>query len=95
MPPEVIDLLAHMSATRAVCLALWLVGSGSTVVLLAANTDHSLDPRPVLHQAAVHAGHDLNRAYATTLRLARTARRQTALTAAALLILTIPTGDHR
>lgn len=76
MPPEVIDLLAHMSATRAVFLSLGLFGSSAFIWLLAVEADYAP-------------------AWQATKDAARTARRQTALTAAALLILTIPTGDHR
>lgn len=76
MPPEVIDLLAHMSPARAIFLALGLFGSSAFVWLLAVEAD-----------------------YATAWRTAKDATReawvQTALTTAALLILTIPTGDHR
>lgn len=39
MPPEVIDLLAHMSAARAVSLALMLFGSSASVWLLAVDAD--------------------------------------------------------
>lgn len=67
MPTEVIDLLAGLSVERAVFLALMLFGTPAAIVLYVANTD--LDLRtPVVraagtaHQAAVHAGHDLNRA---------------------------------
>lgn len=59
------------------------------------------DPRPAarravaaVHQVAVHVGHDCNRALATSLRTARALRAEAAWTVAALLILTIPTGDR-
>ncbi|TVZ96457.1 hypothetical protein [Streptomyces sp. BK340] len=48
------------------------------------------DPRPAVravHQVAVHVGHDLNRVIATSQRLTRQARRDAAVTAAALLLL--------
>ncbi|MDX3714364.1 hypothetical protein PV733_36665 [Streptomyces europaeiscabiei] len=58
---------------------------------------------PRLWQAAVHARHDVNRAYASGLRIAadavlyaRLALRDAAFTAAALLaLLTITPGDAR
>lgn len=67
------------------------------------------DPRPAArraHQGLVYAGHDLNRAAASAvhavrpvavyaLAASRTALRDAALTLAALLILTIPTGESR
>ncbi|MGW3135958.1 hypothetical protein [Streptomyces sp. NPDC001139] len=76
MPPEVIDLLAHMSPARAVCLALGVFGSSAFVWLLAVEADYAP-------------------AWRATKDAAREAWVQIALTAAALLILTIPTGDHR
>lgn len=101
MPPEVIALLAHMSVARAVSLALWLVGSGSAVVLLAANTRRSLDPRPAVRhaaesgclkpvwQVAVHAGHDFNRAVHASHEALRDAA------ALLLLLTTSPKGVAR
>lgn len=62
MPTEVIDALAGMNVEQAVFLAVGLFGTGAAVTLLLANAHH-LCPQPVL-QAAVHAGHDLNRAVA-------------------------------
>ncbi|MFJ8538105.1 hypothetical protein [Streptomyces sp. NPDC093591] len=85
-------------------LSLGLVPVGALILALAfADADPAyFDPRPAVrrttaavHQAAVHAGHDLNRATATVQRHAGQAARDAALTVAALLILTIPTGDHR
>lgn len=56
------------------------------------------DPRPALsravkagHQAAVHAGHDLNRAIASGQRAARLSLRDAAISLAALLALLFPT----
>lgn len=72
------------------------------LVLAFADADPAdLDPRPAVrravtagHQTAVHAGHDLNCALATSQRTCREAWAQAWLTLAALLILTIPTGDN-
>lgn len=57
------------------------------------------DPRPAarqIHQGAVHAGHDVNRALATGQRVARASLRDAALSVAALLmLLTATPGDAR
>lgn len=76
MPNEVVDLLAGMSAARAVCLALGLFGSAAFVWLLAVDVDY-----------ATH--------WKTVKAVALEVWVQVALTLAALLILTIPTGDPR
>ena len=76
MPTQVVDLLAHMSAARAISLALGLFGTAAFVWLIAVD----------LNYAAI---------WRTTKAVALEAWVQTALTLAALLILTIPTGDHR
>jgi hypothetical protein len=95
----VLTLLTDLTPASAVCLSISIYAAASIPVLL---VPADVDPRPavrriaaVLHQGAVHAGHDLNRAYATSQRLAGHALREAALTVAALLILTIPTGGHR
>lgn len=66
MPTEVIDALAGLSVEQAVCLALMLFGSAACVCLLL--IDAHIDPDSTAgraiagaHQAAVHAGHDVNR----------------------------------
>jgi len=94
-----------------VSLAFAIWGALSVPYFIAVDADLAdFNPRPALetgrlapaYQVAVHAGHDLNRAIATTQRTAHRAAvrarhipRDTAITAAALLSLTIPTGDHR
>ncbi len=92
--------------------ALCLGASGVAVIALGlafADADLTdLDPRPAvrrgletgrlvpLWQAAVHAGHDVNRAAAAAKSATHEARAQAAFTLAALLILTIPTtGEPR
>lgn len=80
---------------EAVSTALVLSGATGGLFFLTVDADPSdFDPRPALrrttaavHQAAVHAGHDLNRAYATSERLAKQTARDTAITTAALLML--------
>jgi hypothetical protein len=79
-----LTLLADLTVPGAVSLGV----SAAALIRLA------LDPRPAVRQGLVHAGHDLNRAIATAERLAGQAARETALTVAALLILTIPTGNR-
>ena len=76
MPIEVVDLLAHMSAARAVSLALGLFGAAAFVWLVAVDVDYAA------HWRAVTAD-------------TRAVRAQAALWLAALLILTIPTGEPR
>lgn len=79
-----------LTVPAAFCFATGMYATGSVPVLLYGTTW-----RRDLHQVAVHAGHDLNRALATGQRLAAHAARDAAFTVAGLLILTIPTGDHR
>ncbi|KOG21760.1 hypothetical protein [Streptomyces viridochromogenes] len=97
-------LLADLNVASAVCLSISIHAALSVpyYLLVESESARDFDPRPavrrtaaVLHQGAVHAGHDLNRAYATSQRAAQDALREAALTVAALLILTIPTGGHR
>lgn len=96
----------HTAAEWAAFLSLGFGGWGTYSVfyflLVESQSARDFDPRPavrriagVVHQGAVHAGHDLNRAIATSQRLTAHALREAALTVAALLILTIPTGDPR
>ena len=94
-----LTLLADLTPASAVCLSVSVYAAASIPVLL---VPADVDLRPavrrttaVVHQGLVHAGHDLNRATATVERLAGQAARDAALTVAALLILTIPTGGHR
>jgi len=89
-----LTLLADLTPTAAVCLSVSVYAAASIPVLL---VPADVDPRPVVrrttavvHQVAVHAGHDLNRAYATAERRAGQAARDTALTTAALLALLLP-----
>lgn len=84
------------------CLGLTAIALIGLALAFADADAAYFDPRPAVrraasavHQGAVHAGHDLNRALAAAQLLARHTARDTALTVAALLILTIPTGDHR
>lgn len=79
-----------LTIPAAFCFATGMYATGSVPVLLYGTTW-----RRDLHQVAVHVGHDCNRALATSLRTARALRAEAAWTVAALLILTIPTGDHR
>lgn len=97
-----LTLLSDLTVPAALSLGLVPVGVLALVLAFADADAAYFDPRPavrragaVVHQVAVHAGHDLNRVYATTQRAAGQAARETALTVAALLILTIPTGDPR
>lgn len=84
------------------CLGLGVYGAFSVVYFLLVDADGTdLDPRPVArralvvaHQAAVDAGHDLNRAVATSQRVSRDALRDAALTVAALLALLTITPEH-
>jgi len=94
-----------------VSLAFGVWGTCSVFYFLLVDADRQdFDPRPALEtgrlapawQVAVNAGHDLNRAIATSQRAAHKAAararripRDTAITAAALLSLTIPTGGNR
>jgi hypothetical protein len=89
-----LTLLADLTVPGAVSLG---VSAAALIRLALAFADADLayfDPRPAVRQGLVHAGHDLNRAIATAERLAGQAARETALTVAALLILTIPTGNR-
>jgi hypothetical protein len=93
-----LTLLADLTPASAVCLSVSVYAVVSIPVLL---VPADVDPRPAVrralavgHQGLVHAGHDLNRATATVQRAAGHVARDTALTVAALLILTIPTGDR-
>lgn len=80
---------------EAVSIALMLSGTAGGLFFLTVDADLAdFDPRPVarrtaaaIHQGAVHAGHDLNRAYATGQRVARQTARDTAITTAALCML--------
>jgi len=80
---------------EALSIALMLSSTTAGLFSLTVDADpEDFDPRPALrrttaavHQAAVHAGHDLNRAYATSERLAKQTARDTAITTAALLML--------
>jgi hypothetical protein len=86
-----------LTVPAAFCFATGMYATGSIPVLLIGTRTPELVRRAVtaVHQGVVHAGHDLNRAIATTERLAGQAARDAALTVAALLILTIPTGEVR
>lgn len=105
MPTEVIDLLTGLSVERAVFLALMLFGTPAAVVLYVANTDLDLRTPVVraagtVHQAAVYAGHDLNRAYALlALHAAQLRGRARLLAVRGLLVLllrlTAPKGNLR
>lgn len=95
-----LTLLADLTPASAVCLGVSAAGVVALPALLFADaTAADFDPRPLLrraHQLAVHTGHDLNRAYATSQRLAGHALRDAALTVAALLALLLPaTGGTR
>lgn len=93
---------AEWTAFGSLGVSAWAVMAA--VIWLTADAEvEDFDPRPAarrtagaLHQGAVHAGHDLNRAIATSERLASQAAREAALTAAALLALLLPaTGGTR
>lgn len=91
----------HEPSEWAAALPLGLIPLGALILVLAF-ADADLDPRPAVrrsagavHQGAVYAGHDLNRAYALVLHEVQAAWTQAALTLAALLILTIPNGSTR
>ncbi len=96
-----LSFLADLTVPAAVCLtvSVWAACVAPCVLLVDADLDdvRSAVRRIVaaVHQGAVHAGHDLNRATAAIERRARQAARDTAVTVAALLILTIPTGGQR
>ncbi|WP_406417933.1 hypothetical protein [Streptomyces sp. NBC_01614] len=94
--------LAEWAAVLSLGVSVWSVMAA--VIWLTADAElEDFDPRPAarrtagaLHQGAVHAGHDLNRAIATSQRHAAQAAREAALTAAALLALLLPaTGSTR
>jgi hypothetical protein len=95
MPDSVISLLADMNVAAAVCLGVAVPAAASVPYFLLVNAD--LDPRPTVrrvvsavHQVAVHAGHDLNRALATGQRVSAAALRDAAIWVAALLALLFP-----
>jgi len=86
-----------------VSLAVALYSSASVPFFLLVDADPAdFDPRPAVRrslesgrlvpvwQAAVHAGHDLNWAIASGQRAGRHSLRETALSAAALLMLLAP-----
>lgn len=75
-----------LTVPAAFCFATGMYATGSVPVLLVGTTPP---------QWLVHAGHTLNRAIATVQRHVRQAARDAALTVAALLILTIPTGGNQ
>lgn len=86
---------ADLSAPAAVFLAVGVAATASIPVLLLPDAHRSDFPR--LWQAAVDARHDVDRAYASGLRLAadavlyaRLTLRDAAFTAAALLALLFP-----
>ena len=76
---------ADLTVPAALCFATGMYAAGSVPVLLYGTTW-----RRDLHQAAVHVGHDLNRATATVQRRTGQAARDAALTSAALLTLLLP-----
>lgn len=87
---------AEWAAFLSLGVSVWSAGSGLVLLTVDADLD-DFDPRPAVrrargavHQAAVHAGHDLNRAIATSQRTASYALREAALTVAALLALLLP-----
>jgi hypothetical protein len=86
-----------LTVPAAFCFATGMYATGSIPVLLVGTRPPELVRRAAtaVHQAAVHAGHDLNRATARVQHAAGRAAREAGLTVAALLILTIPTGDPR
>jgi hypothetical protein len=93
--------LSEWAAFLSLGVGFW--SSCAAVVWLIADADlKDFDPRPatrrvaaVVHQGAVCAGHDFNRAYALVSHEVRTAWTRAALSLAAFLILTIPNGDVR
>ena len=96
-----LSFLADLTVPAAVCLtvSVWAACVAPCVLLVDADLDdvRSAVRRAVatVHQGAVHAGHDFNRAVAAIERRAGQAARDTAVTVAALLILTIPTGGNQ
>lgn len=94
MPTEVIDMLAGLTVERAVFLALMLFGTPAAVVLYVANSDLDLRTPVVraagsVHQAAVHAGHDVNRWLALALAHAAQLRDRARLILIAGLLLAV------
>lgn len=94
-----LTLLADLTPASAVCLSISIHAALSVpyYLLVESESARDFDPRPAVrriagavHQGAVHAGHDLDRAYATSQRLAVHALRDAALTVAALLALLLP-----
>lgn len=90
-----LSVLADLTVPAAVCLtvSVWAACVAPCVLLI--DADYVLPSAvrrvfAVVHQGAVHAGHDFNRATATVQRLAGLAARDTALTVAALLALLLP-----
>jgi hypothetical protein len=89
---------ADLSAPAAIFLG---VGSAATVLIPALLfADAHREDFPRLWQAAVHARHDVNRAYASVQQLAREdvayvrfSLREAALTVAALLALLLPATE--
>jgi hypothetical protein len=89
---------ADLSAPAAVCLAVGATATASIPALLLADAHRSDFPR--LWQSAVDARHDVDRAYASGLRLTadavlytRLTLRDAAFTAAALLALLFPASE--
>jgi hypothetical protein len=83
---------AATPADWAAALSLGLSAAGLIAFALSfADADVAdFDPRPAVravHQVAVHAGHDLNRAIATSQRLAREIRHETSVAVTALFLL--------
>lgn len=84
-----------------ICLAVSGYAAFSAPYFVLVDADPSdLDPRPavrrllvVVHQGAVYAGHDVNRAIATTRRVSKAAVKDAALTVAALLALLLPVPE--
>ncbi|WP_328436987.1 hypothetical protein OHA71_06700 [Streptomyces sp. NBC_00444] len=91
----------HSPAEWAAFLSLGVTFWATCAALLYLSYD--ADPSPTMHraagavhQAAVHAGHDVNRAIATVRRRVACAARPAAVWAAALLLLLSgPTGGTR
>lgn len=84
-----LTFLAGLTPEAAVFLALMLFGSSLVPFFLLVDAEFTALHRAVeaVHQAAVHAGHDVNRAIATTQRASRAAAQSAAISAAALLML--------
>ncbi len=90
------SFLADLTVPAAVCLTVSVWGACVAPCVLLVDADYVGMPPVVrravaaVHQGLVHAGHDFNRALATTQRLAGQAARDAALTVAALLALLLP-----